>query len=456
MNDPITILGAGCTGPLLATLLARRGHAVRIYERRPDGRRVPLPAGRSINLALAARGLAALERAGLMEAVRPMLVPMRGRMVHDLGGGTRFLPYGQRPHEVLWSVARADLNRVLLDAAARAGVGLHFEHAAVAADFDAGQVELEHLPSGRRFRVPMSPVIGADGANSVLREELVRRGLGSAREETLEHQYKELNIPADAAGGHRLAADALHIWPRGGYMLIALPNADGTFTVTLFLPAAGSAASFAALDGPRAVREFFAREFADALRIIPDLEAQFEAHPTGRLSTIYASPWRVGGAALLVGDAAHAIVPFHGQGMNAAFEDCRVLDDLLTAGGGWERVFGRFDALRRDDTAAIARMALENYVEMRDTVRDPRFALQKALSLELERRQPERFIPRYSMVMFHDEIAYAEAERRGALQAVLLEEATRGRTDLAGLDYPALEAEIMRRLPPVATPAARA
>ena len=457
MSEPITILGAGCTGPLLATLLARRERVrVRIFERRPDARRVALTGGRAINLALAARGLAGLERAGLMDAIRPLLVPMRGRIVHDLAGGTRFLAYGQRPHELLWSVPRLGLNRVLTDAAEARGVEFHFEHAARRADFDRGVLELEDLANGRRFEVPMSPVFGADGAGSTLRTAMVAAGRGTAREEPLEHLYKELTIPARADGSHAFDPGALHIWPRGGYMLIALPNVEGSFTATLLLAARGGPVSFAMLAAQHAVHEFFAAQFADVLPLIPDLEAEFNGNPTGQMSTIYAAPWRVGGQALLVGDAAHGIVPFHGQGMNCAFEDCRVLDDLLSEGGSWSEVFARFDELRREDTAAIARMAVENYTEMRDTVRDPLFALQKELSLELERRQPDRFIPRYSMVMFHDEIAYAEAERRGALQSVLLEEATRGRSSLGDIDLNALETTVVKRLSPVSQPAVRA
>jgi kynurenine 3-monooxygenase len=455
MTAPVTILGAGCTGPLLATLLARRGLSVQIFEQRGDARRMTLPAGRSINLALAARGVAALERAGLMDAVRPLLVPMRGRIVHDLVGPTRFLPYGQRPHELLWSVSRAGLNRVLTDAAAAHGVEFHFEHAARGADFDTGRLELEDLQSGNRLCIPMEPVIGADGAGSALRRAMVKAGRATAREEPLEHAYKELTIPAGPDGSHLLERGALHIWPRGGYMLIALPNVDGTFTATLFLAAADGPVSFATLTTRGAVGAFFAQEFADVLALVPDLDVQFAANPIGRMSTIHASPWRVGARALLIGDAAHAIVPFHGQGMNCAFEDCRVLDDLLAAGHGWSECFARFDALRREDTAAIARMAVENYVEMRDTVRDPRFALQKELALELERRQPDRFIPRYSMVMFHDEIGYADAERRGAVQSALLDEATRGRADIGEIDLPALEATVIERLPPVTLPAVR-
>jgi len=452
MNGPVVVLGGGCTGPLLGLLLARRGHAVELYERRADARRIALPAGRSINLALAARGIAALERAGLMAAVRPLLVPMRGRMVHEPGGPARFLPYGQRPHELLWAVSRADLNRVLVDAAEAAGVRFHFEHACRGADFARGQIEIEDLAAGLRFEVPLAPLLAADGSGSALRHAMVEAGLAHAREEMLAHRYKELTIPAGRGGRHQLPLEALHIWPRGGYMLIALPNVDGTFTATLFLPAEGGPASFAALATPAAGRRLFEREFADVLALVPDFEAQYAANPVGRMSTIYAAPWHADGRALLVGDAAHAIVPFHGQGMNCAFEDCRVLDDLLAATPEWPARFARFDALRREDTAAIARMAIENYTEMRDTVRDPAFALQKELSLELERRHPDRFIPRYSMVMFHAEIPYAEAERRGAIQARLLDAATRGCARLADVDLPRLEAALAAALAPITPP----
>jgi kynurenine 3-monooxygenase len=454
MSDPVVVLGGGCTGPLLGLLLARRGHAVHLYERRADARRVRLPAGRSINLALAARGIAALERAGLMDAVRPLLVPMRGRMVHDVHGAPRFLPYGQRPHELLWAVSRADLNRVLVDAAESAGVQFHFEHACRGADFGRGQVELEDLAAGLRFELPLGPLLAADGSGSALRHAMVAAGLASAREETLAHRYKELTIPAGRDGRHQLPLGALHIWPRGGYMLIALPNVDGTFTATLFLPAEGGPVSVASLATPAAARRLFERDFADVLALVPDLEAQYATNPVGRMSTVYAAPWHADGRALLIGDAAHAIVPFHGQGMNCAFEDCRVLDDLLAATPDWQTRFARFDSLRREDTAAIARMAIENYTEMRDAVRDPSFALQKELSLELERRHPDRFIPRYAMVMFHSEIPYAEAERRGAIQARLLDAATHGCARLADVDLPRLEAAIAAELTPITPPGA--
>ena len=461
MSATLSILGGGCTGPLLAVLLARRGHAVRIYERRADPRRAAAPPGRSINLALAARGIAALERANLMPVVQPLLLPMRGRMLHELPGGTRLLPYGQRPHELLWSVSRAELNRTLLDAAVAEGVEIHFGHACVGANFAGGWFELEELATARRLRVPMTaeaPVFGADGAGSALRAAMVAAGLASAREDVLAHGYKELAIAAGPGGQHRLDPGALHIWPRGGYMLIALPNRDGTFTATVFLANRGAAPSFAALGDGAAVARLFARDFPDVRELIPDLETQFAAHAIGRLVTIHTRPWHAGGRALLLGDAAHALVPFHGQGMNCAFEDCRVLAELLAAGGsgGWPDCFVRFDALRRDDAAAIARMALANYVEMRATVSDPQFALQQQLALALERRHPDRFIPRYSMVMFHAEIGYATAEQRGAVQAGLLAAATRNCTRLADVDLPGLDAVVNESLPPVSAAGAPA
>jgi kynurenine 3-monooxygenase len=264
------------------------------------------------------------------------------------------------------------------------------------------------------------------------------------REEWLDHDYKELTVPAAAAAG--LEREALHIWPRGGFMLIALPNTDGSFTATLFLARHGPQ-SFAALGTPQAVTQFFRHEFADALPLLPDLPEQFAAHPQGQLGTVHATPWHLDGAVLLLADAAHAIVPFHGQGMNAAFEDCTVLDGLLGRHADWPACFAEFERVRRPNTTAIAQMALENYVEMRDAVLDARFVRRKAIAMGLERRFPDRFIPRYSMVMFHPEIPYAEALRRGRLQAQLLEELDAGAD--AGPDTALAEKLVAERLPPL-------
>jgi len=416
----VNIVGAGLAGTLLALLLARRGFSVELYERRPDPRRVPADAGRSINLALAARGIAALERAELMPHVRPLLVAMRGRMVHELSGATALQPYGQAAHEVIHSVGRAALNRLLLEALAQyPGVRLHFGHTCTAAHVSANSLELHDTAQQRIHTVPLAPTLATDGAGSAVRAALAQAGLVCVTEEPLAHDYKELSLPP-AGGAFALEPHALHIWPRRGFMLIALPNTDASFTVTLFLPRTGEE-SFAALGEDAAVAAFFRREFPDVERLIPDLLRQFREHPQGRLGTVHAAPWRARGSVLLLGDAAHAMVPFHGQGMNAAFEDCRILDELLEHHARWDTLFEAFEAERRANAAAIARMALENYGEMRAQVLEARFVRRQALALDLERRFPGRFVPRYSMVMFHPEIPYAEAERRGALQQQILD-----------------------------------
>jgi kynurenine 3-monooxygenase len=442
----LNIVGAGLAGALLALLLARRGLKVALFERRPDPRQSRPERGRSINLALAARGLRALEAAGVMAEVQPLLIPMRGRMVHEVAGAPALQPYGQREHEVIYSVGRADLNRVLIAAAARhAGVSVHFNHVCVGTDADAERLRFRDAASGSESERSLTPTIATDGAGSVVRGSLAAAGLISVREDWLDHDYKELTIPC-VAGAPALERHALHIWPRGGFMLIALPNTDGSFTATLFLARTGSV-SFAALRTSAAVEAFFRREFPDVTAHMPQLLAEFSQHPQGQLGTVHSAPWRLGGRLLLLGDAAHAIVPFHGQGMNAAFEDCAVLDSLVTQAPQWEDIFARFEALRRPNTEAIAQMALENYLEMRDSVRDAAFVRRRGIAMALERRFPDRFIPRYSMVMFHPEIAYAEALRRGAIQARLLEELDAG----AGREPDAAHAEalVRERLPPI-------
>ena len=438
--QPVNIIGAGLAGTLLAVLLARRGLAVQLYERRADPRRTAADAGRSINLALAARGIAALERADLMQRVRPLMIAMRGRLVHEPGGAAMLRPYGQREHEVIHSVGRAALNRALIEALAEyPAAALHFEHSCVGVRLDEGLLELHDRAAARTYCVPLGATIAADGAGSTVRASLVAAGALSAREESLDHDYKELTIPS-LAGRFALEPHALHVWPRRGFMLIALPNTDASFTATLFLPREGPV-SFAALAAQPDPQPFFAREFGDATALMPDLRREFREHPQGRLGTVHTRPWHARGGVLLLGDAAHAIVPFHGLGMNAAFEDCRVLDELLDRGHDWAGIFAEFEATRRPNAEAIARMALENYAEMREHVLDARFQRRQALALELERRFPDRFIPRYSMVMFHPEIAYAEALRRGAVQQQILD-----RLDARTLPGGELDPELARTL----------
>jgi kynurenine 3-monooxygenase len=419
-----------------------------MFERLGDLRRESIPAGRSINLALAARGIRALELAGVMPAVEPQLIAMPGRMLHDASGAETFLAYGKDANEVIYSVSRPGLNRLLLDAAENAGVEIAFRHAVTSVDFDARQVRLWREEFGDEIALDLHRVIGADGAGSVLRHGLVRHFDVEHHEDLLEHGYKELTIPPASNGDHRISRHALHVWPRGGFMLIALPNTDGSFTATLFAPHAGED-GFATLTSAQRVRTFFARHFPDAVALIPNIESEFAARPTGVMGTVRCARWSVRDDLLLIGDAAHAITPFHGQGMNCAFEDCAQLATLLSSDDDLGHVFATFEHLRRPNTDAIAQMAIENYLEMRDTVRDPKFQLQKALSLELERRFPNRFIPRYSMVMFHARIPYAVALERGRIQADILSTLTRSARSLEEVDWTLASELISGKLEPI-------
>lgn len=447
-TGPITVVGAGLSGALLAILMARRGHRVRLYERQDDMRRVQMDAGRSINLALAARGIRALELAGVMERAQSELVPLPGRMLHDLNGALTFVPYGQRPDEVIYSVSRPGLNCILLDAAEQAGVELLFRHPAVGADFSRHSVVFKDEAAGQTHDVSMHRVFATDGAGSVLRRSMVEQLGIACTEDLLKHGYKELTLPPFPDGRPRIDKHALHIWPRGGFMLIALPNIDGSFTVTLFLALNGPE-SFETLTTPAGIDAFFTKHFPDVRQLMPELATEFLSNPTGIMGTVRSERWSFDDRLLLIGDAAHAITPFHGQGMNCCFEDCRELDGLLADSTDWARSFQEFETLRRPNTNAIADMAIENYLEMRDTVRDPKFHLYKALSLELERRHPERFVPRYSMVMFRDDIPYAVAYERGRIQHEILVSLTESADTLPAVDYDLAARLIAARLPPL-------
>jgi len=449
LNPHVTILGAGLSGALMAIFLARNARRVVLYERRPDVRKVDMDAGRSINMALAARGIEALKEAGVFEEVEPLLIPMRGRMLHDLEDQQTFVLYGQRPHEVIFSVSRPGLNGVLLDHAQRVyGVSPRFLHAARSIDFARDEITMLNEVTGDPQPLRMAPLIAADGAGSIVRRAMTGQLAVRVTEDLLEHGYKELTLPASPSGAHQVEKHALHIWPRGGFMLIALPNLDGSFTVTLFLPLRGSE-SFASLDGRDAVEEFFRRHFPDVVPMMPNLAREFLENPIGRMGTVYCDHWAAQDKAVLLGDAAHAMVPFHGQGMNCCFEDCAELNRLLEATGDWSRAFRAFEQERKPNTDAIAAMALENYVEMRDTVRDPKFLLRKELAFELERRHPDRFIPRYSMVMFHHEIPYAVAYERGRIQAQILERLTEHAATLAEVDMRQADTEVCATLEPL-------
>ena len=444
-DRPVTILGGGLTGLLLALLLARRGLAVQVIDRGPDPRGTVGGGGRSINLALAERGRMALRRAGLLADIMPLTIPMTGREVHARDGTSQHLPYGQFAGEQIYSVGRHALTVALAVACERQGVDLHFDEACTAIDLARQTLTLAGVDGSQR-QVSFRPLIAADGAGSIVRRTLDAPETFAARESLLDHGYKELVIPATAYGWYRANPNALHIWPRGGHMLIALPNLGGDFTATLFL-ANDADPGFRQLDSAERIAAFFADAYPNAQALMPTLADDFAAHPVGIMGTVRCQRWQIDGRVLLIGDAAHAIVPFHGQGMNAAFEDCRVFDELLDeVGPDWPALFDRFEDARIDNANAIADMALDNYVEMRDSVRSPAFALQKALAFELEQRLPDRFVPRYSMVMFHPEIGYADAQRRGAVQSALLAEFTADASALAEVDIDAAVAAAEERL----------
>lgn len=450
----VSIVGAGPTGALLAILLARRGVRVTLYESRQDPRGKAGESGRSINLALADRGIHALKLAGVFDEIEDSLVPMRGRFVHQPDGSSALQPYGRRPSEVIYSISRHRLNQALIEVALRQPqVDAKFEHRLADADFDARVAYVRDLRRGHVLGVPMRPLIATDGAGSLMRQRMATHGLIEARECDLEHAYKELSIPAGPHGSHLLTREALHIWPRGGYMLIALPNEDGSFTATLFLPKDGPV-SFSSLTSLDSIERFLSTSFPDVRELMPGGAAELVRNPTGFLGTVYAAGWHASETAALVGDSAHAIVPFHGQGMNCCFEDCVEFDACMVRHSSWESVFSEFYSIRKPNTDAIAAMALENYLEMRERVIDPKFQLQRALALELERLFPERFIPRYSMVMFHHEISYQTAERRGVVQEQLLADLTSDAATLADIDFGRAEREIEARLAPLAPAAA--
>ena len=419
--ETVSLIGAGLNGPLLALGLVKRGFRVDIYERRPDMRRVRTSAGRSINLALSTRGIHALAQAGLWDEMRKIIIPMKGRMMHSATAELTFQPYGKDESEVINSISRSDLNMALMNAAEQQGVKICFEERCTGIDLKTGAIQLRNERTGTDRELNPGVVIACDGAVSVIRNEILKHGRFNFSQQYLDYGYKELTIPAGPNGKHALETNALHIWPRGNHMLIALPNIDRTFGCILFLPFEGPD-SFARLTTPSAVIGFFRLRFPDVIPLMPDLADNFSANPIGAMVTIKCSPWHVDGGALLLGDAAHAIVPFFGQGINCGFEDCSCLLELLDRhGADWQLIFQEFEKARKINTDAIADMAVENFVEMRDRVADPRFLFRKKVELALEAKYPQFFVPKYAMVTFH-RIPYATALHRGQSQDRMLSE----------------------------------
>jgi len=410
-----TIIGSGLAGPLLSILLSKYGFRVDLFEKRSDPRQETLSAGRSINLALSHRGIEALKSAGIFDQVEPLLIPMHGRMIHNADGKLNFQPYSNNKREHINSVSRAELNKILMTAAEDSkSVNIHFSHS-------LSNIHENHLifENGNRVKIE-SQVFAADGAGSIIRKHIDANCSTPSITKPLGHGYKELTISPNPKGEFKMDSNSLHIWPRGNFMLIALPNTDKSFTCTLFMPNAGQV-SFDSLVSETDVLHFFKTYFPDALPLLENFPQSFFQNPTGKLATVYAQTWFDENFCLL-GDAAHAIVPFFGQGMNASFEDCNVIMDCIKKGNNnWPQIFSSYNKLRKPDADAIADMAIENYIEMRDSVLRSDYISQKKVANLLFSKFPNIFIPRYNMVSFTS-IPYNEVYARGKIQQDIISE----------------------------------
>lgn len=427
MQKPILLIGGGLAGSLLAVLLARKGYRVRMYEHRQDMRSKGYVGGRSINLALSVRGIAALREVGLLDDIMQIAIPMPGRMLHSRESALTYQPYSANPENCIYSVSRGELNVRLLQLASNfPEIELIFDTRCTNFNAETGEAEFKNLVTGETFTDSGETVIATDGAFSAVRYAMQKLPRFSFSQSYLDTAYKELAIPPDAAGAMTMEKNALHIWPRGSFMMIALPNTDGTFTCTLFMPYEEAENSFAQLQTPDQVQAFFEQHFPDALPLMPTLIEDFFQNPTSHLATMRCNPWVYRDKVALLGDAAHAVVPFFGQGMNCSFEDCVVLGELIDAHrGDWTTIFAQYQAARIDNANAIADMAIENQIEMRVSTADPRFLLRKKVEHKLQTAFPEHFISRYDMVSF-SQIPYAEAVRRGKINDKILEELMEG------------------------------
>lgn len=458
---PIILVGGGLAGSLLSIYLARRGFKVDLYERRSDMRKAGSAGGRSINLALSTRGLHALKDVGLYDDIMKIAIPMKGRMIHSVTGQLIFQRYGKDDTEVIYATSRAQLNMALMDAAERfPDVTINFDQRCIGMNLETGDVSLKNEVTGAVKAVRGSPVIGTDGSASALRMELQKLGHFGISQSHLDYGYKELVIPPGRDGAFLLEKNALHIWPRTTYMLIALPNLDGSFTCTFFFPFHGDP-SFETLDAPEKVQKFFELQFPDAIPLMPSLADDFFGNPTGSMVTVKCNPWFFEDKLVLLGDAAHAIVPFFGQGMNCAFEDCTILDEIvgkkilpppvtgLRSPGprfaDWEGIFQEYEQARKTNTDAIADLAVENFVEMRDLVAQPKFQLKKKIEQALHARWPDQFIPKYSMVTFH-RIPYSIALQKGIIQDRILNDLCEGIQGPEQLDWTRAERLIRNHL----------
>ena len=419
-KDKILVIGAGLCGSLLALRLAQRGFKIEVYESRSDLRTSDISAGRSINLALSDRGLKALRLCGMEEKAREICIPMYGRLIHDKDGNIFSSNYSGRENEYINSISRGDLNAILLDEVEKhENVNIHFNKKCENIDIENNIANFEDYKTKQNFSIKADVIFGGDGTGSSLRKSYLseRKFLFSYSQNYLNHGYKELEIPADKSGNHQISKGHLHIWPRGDFMLIALPNLDGSFTVTLFLSYDEGEFNFENLTSEKKITEFFEKEFPDALALIPNIKDEFINNPTGPLGTIKCSPWSYENKTLLIGDSSHAIVPFYGQGMNASFEDVYVLDEILNKDlGDWKSVFNEYQTKRKKDTDAIADLAIDNFHEMKKHVSNPLFKEKRVIEMDLEKTFPTEYSSKYSLVTFNENIGYNEAMKRGRAQ----------------------------------------
>lgn len=436
----IGILGAGLVGALLSIYLRKRGFKVSLYEKRDDMRKSSSDSGRSINLALSRRGIKALEDIGVIEEVEKIMLPMKGRMMHSQNGELTFQPYGKEG-QYINSVSRGNLNKILLNKAEAEGVEIKFEHTCKFVDLEGTSVTFETQETEKTMQFDL--LFGSDGAYSQMRQAMVKKDRFNYEQYYIPHGYKELSIPPTEDGDFAIAPNALHIWPRGQYMLIALPNLDKSFTCTLFFPFEGQP-SFESLQTPQQVLQFFKNTFPDSLPHLKNIQDEYFQNPTSSLVTVKCEPW-VKNNCVLIGDAAHAIVPFYGQGMNAGFEDCHELNLLLNKhSDDWEKTLAEYQELRKKDGDAIADLALHNFVEMRDLVADEKFLVQKKIEAKLHEKFPEKWIPLYSMVTFSN-LRYSEAFEIGKKQQAIMDEVMQRPDILENWESIDLE-EIVRKL----------
>lgn len=419
-EQTILIIGAGLCGSLLALRMAQRGYNVQLIEKRPDLRKHDIGAGRSINLAFSDRGMKGMKLVGLEEKVKELCIPMYGRLIHDIEGNTFLSRYSGREEEYINSISRTGLNALLLDEAEKMNnITMVFNHSCLDVDLEEGVATFYDEITQREILLRGDVVVGADGAGSALRKSMYlhKKFLFSFSQNFLTHGYKELSFPPADDGSFLTEKGALHIWPRGENMLIALPNLDGSFTVTLFLSWSEGEYNFDNLTSTERVTEYFQKFYPDALELMPQLATEFFENPTGALGTVKCYPWSSYGKTLLMGDAAHAIVPFYGQGMNASFEDVVVFDKIIDQHeGDWQKVFTEYEKERKKDTDAIADLALDNFHEMKSHTASPLFQEKRKLETAFEKEFPFEYSSKYSLVTFNESIPYSEAMKRGRAQ----------------------------------------